>query len=403
MELSQAIILAGGFGTRLQSIVKEVPKPMADISGKPFLVHLLSNLQNQGFKKIIISVGYLKEKIINFFGNSYLGMEISYAIETNPLGTGGAIVNSLNYINKNEPVFIINGDSFLNIDYKKMFKNHREDFSMVLRKMSNCSRYGVIEIDDNLYVKKFIEKSDQNISGLINAGIYLINPKIFNQFSLPEKFSFEIDFLVKNINKLKIYSFLSEDYFIDIGIPEDYQKAQIELPKIIKNKALILDRDGVINIDYGYVHKKENFKFIDGIFEICRKAKELGYLIIITTNQAGIAKGLYSEQDFLNLTYWMEQEFSKENIQISKTYYCPYHVDSKIEKYQQDSFDRKPNPGMILKAIDQFNLDKEKCLMIGDKETDMIASKKAGVDFILFQENQYDAVIKQKIFTKLLY
>ena len=98
----------------------------------------------------------------------------------------------------------------------------------------------------------------------------------------------------------------------------------------------------------------------------------------------------------------MEQEFFKEDIQISKTYYCPYHVDSKIEKYQQDSFDRKPNPGMILKAIDQFNLDREKCLMIGDKETDMIASKKAGVDFMLFQKDHYDTIIKEKIFTKLL-
>ena len=116
----QAIILAGGFGTRLQQVVKDVPKPMADISGKPFLAHLLTNLQNQGFKKIVISVGYLKEKISEYFGDSYLGMEIFYAVEEKPLGTGGAIINSLKFIDSKKPFVVLNGDTFLQVNYKKV-------------------------------------------------------------------------------------------------------------------------------------------------------------------------------------------------------------------------------------------------------------------------------------------
>ena len=145
------------------------------------------------------------------------------------------------------------------------------------------------------------------------------------------------------------------------------------------NKALFLDRDGVINIDHGHVFEKEKFHFIDGIFELCKKAQELGYLIIVITNQAGIAKALYSEEQFLELTKWMENEFIKRDIKITKTFYCPYHIEAKIEKYRRDSEDRKPNPGMLLKAIEEFNIDPKKSIMIGDKESDMEAAMRADI------------------------
>lgn len=385
----QAIILAGGFGTRLQEVVKDVPKPLADISGKPFLCYLLQHLKNCGIENVVISVGYLQEKIIEYFGNNYLGINIVYAKESKPLGTGGAIKNSLKFIDKKKPIIVINGDTFLQINYQKLLAFHQEkksQFTMVLREVDECSRYGRV-IANSDRVVSFEEKNFTKNRGLINGGIYVLNEKIFANF-LAENFSFEKDFLMERLQDLQPKGFIADEYFIDIGIPEDYAKAQNELPKLLKkNKALFLDRDGVINIDHGHVFEIEKFHFIDGIFELCKRAQDLGYLLIVVTNQAGIAKGFYSEEQFLELTKWMENEFQKRGIKISKTFYCPFHREAKIEKYRQDSFDRKPNPGMILKAIEEFNVDPKKSLMIGNKESDIQAAEVAKIGFKFLLQN----------------
>lgn len=386
----QAIILAGGFGSRLQTVVSNVPKPMAEIDGRPFLFYLVSKLHKHKFKKIIFSVHYLKEKIIDYFGNNFFGIEIEYAIEENPLGTGGAILNCWQYIDSNQPVFIFNGDSFLDADLTKMLDLHLQknaNFTISLKSMHKPYRYGLVEFNKNGLVTNFKEKSTEVENGYINSGIYILNPKILKTFDLPHKFSFETDFMCKYFNKISLNIFESDDYFIDIGIPEDYLKAQTEIPIITKNKALFLDRDGVINYDYGHVGKIENFKFIKEIFDICRSAQDNGFILIIITNQAGIAKGFYSEDDFKNLTTWMENKFLEQNIKITKVYYCPYHKDAVISKYKIDSFDRKPKPGMILKAIKEYNIDPTKSVFIGDKNTDEEASNNAGVEkFIRFVE-----------------
>ncbi len=378
----QAIILAGGFGTRLQSVVKDVPKPMAPINCLPFLAYIFTYLKKYNATDVILSVGYLNEKIVEYFGDSYLGISIKYAFETEPLGTGGAILNSLKLVDSKKPLIVLNGDTFLEIDYKKLLDFHnssKSKLTMVLRSLEDCSRYGSVIINEDSVVTDFVEKSVLSSSGFINGGIYVLSPEIFSQYNLPKKFSFEQDFLCKYISKISPFGFISNDYFIDIGIPEDYRKAIIDLPKIIKNKALFLDRDGVINIDYGHVHKIADFHFIEGIFELCIRAQEKCYLIIIVTNQAGIAKGYYSEEQFLDLTEWMEKEFRERGITIAKTYYCPYHVESVTEKYRKDSFDRKPNPGMLMKAIDDFNLDSNESILIGDKESDIEAAKSAKI------------------------
>ena len=151
-----------------------------------------------------------------------------------------------------------------------------------------------------------------------------------------------------------------------------------------QNKALFLDRDGVINVNYGYVFEVKKFEFVEGIFELCRRAQELGYLIIVATNQSGIARDFYSEEKFLELTKWMESEFLKQGVKITKTFYCPHHLEAKIEKYRHDSFDRKPHPGMLLKAIEEFNIDPKKSLMIGDRDVDMMAAKAAGIGLKIF-------------------
>jgi D-glycero-D-manno-heptose 1,7-bisphosphate phosphatase len=147
--------------------------------------------------------------------------------------------------------------------------------------------------------------------------------------------------------------------------------------------ALFLDRDGVINVNYGYVHQKKDFVFIDGIFDLVHEANKLGYLVVVITNQAGIGRGFYSENDFLELTEWMKQEFMIRNAKIDAVYYCPHHPIEGIGKYKKDCGCRKPKPGMFLRAINELSLDTHNSIMIGDNESDLLSSQSAGVNYNL--------------------
>lgn len=155
------------------------------------------------------------------------------------------------------------------------------------------------------------------------------------------------------------------------------------------NKAVFLDRDGVINADTGYVHKPEDFRFSDGIFAFCRAAREAGYLLVVVTNQAGIARGYYTEEDFRKLTDWMLARFSERGVEIAAVYACPCHPEHGTGAYKRDSFDRKPNPGMILKARDAFDIDLSQSVLIGDKNSDIEAGRGAGVGRLFFLRGKY--------------
>lgn len=230
----QAIILAGGFGTRLRKVVDGVPKPMAPVGSKPFLAYLLNYLAGYGVTKVVLSVGYLHEQIVDYFGNSYAGMEVEYSIETIPLGTGGAIREALSNIHDG-PVLVLNGDTFFNIDYGNMVAKYRisnTGMVMALKTMSDCSRYGKVEIVDGVVVA-FHEKQGE-VAGLINSGVYLISPDIFSGYDLPQVFSFERDFLYPFTSVIKPVAKIADGYFIDIGVPEDYLRAQEELGKYIQ-------------------------------------------------------------------------------------------------------------------------------------------------------------------------
>jgi len=220
--LKEAIILAGGLGTRLRSVVNDVPKPMAPINNKPFLEYILEFLNEQGFNRIILSVGYKWEDIKNYFGDGFKNIELIYNIEKEQLGTGGAIKDSLKYAD-NEKVYVLNGDTFFDIDLSKM-KLEDSLIEIVLKEMKDFNRYGVVEIDANGYIQNFKEKAYYK-QGVINGGIYLLNKRIFDNFDLPKKFSFE-EFLESNFKNLKAKGKIFDGYFIDIGIPEDYEKAK---------------------------------------------------------------------------------------------------------------------------------------------------------------------------------
>jgi len=226
----EAIVLAGGLGTRLQSVVSDVPKPMAPIGDKPFLEYIFAYLKRNNITRIILSVGYKWETIKDYFGDSYDEIELVYSVETEPLGTGGAIKKAISYVKEKE-VYIINGDTFFDVNLADLKLSDNSKIKLSLKKMYDFNRYGCVEYDQTGLVTNFSEKSHRE-EGSINGGIYLAVTDIFDAFNMEEKFSFE-KFMEDNFKQLHIGTEVFNNYFIDIGIPDDYARAQVELKKFL--------------------------------------------------------------------------------------------------------------------------------------------------------------------------
>lgn len=221
----EAIVLAGGQGTRLKGVISDIPKPMAPIGKRPFLEILFDQLIENKITNVVLSVGYKWEVIKNYFGENYKSLSIKYAIEDTPLGTGGGIKMASELINDDEFI-IINGDTFFDINFSEFYDFHKQnnaDLSICLKELSNFNRYGSVELNSNNKITHFKEKQPIT-KGYINGGIYIVKKIILSKIS-QKKFSFEKDIMELMINKLNILGFKANNYFIDIGIPNDYQKA----------------------------------------------------------------------------------------------------------------------------------------------------------------------------------
>lgn len=230
MFTNEAIILAGGMGTRLKGVVDDVPKVMAPVNGRPFLEYVLDYLGDYLLEHVVLSVGYKKEVIMEHFGSAYNELRISYAIEEEPLGTGGGMKHAFHQI-EGRKAFVFNGDTLFRINLIRLFDFHQirqAEVTMVLREVEDVSRYGAVELDAEKKVTGFYEKDNVQGTGLINGGVYLINKRFLNKHPFPSAFSFEKECLEPLAGNEKIYGLLCKQYFIDIGIPEDYQKAQHE-------------------------------------------------------------------------------------------------------------------------------------------------------------------------------
>jgi D-glycero-alpha-D-manno-heptose 1-phosphate guanylyltransferase len=234
-EAYEAIILAGGLGTRLREVVSGLPKCMAPVNGKPFLHYVLEHLRSQDVNSFIFSLGY-KSEVIEDYGRSemldvrFSNCDVRFTIEQEPLGTGGAIKLACDHATR-ENVIVVNGDTLFSFEASALMSFHKmneADCTLSLKPMEYFSRYGAVELNDDYAITSFKEKQHFD-KGLINGGVYALNVNSFLKEALPEKFSFEKDYLEKFVGKRRFFGVTQDKYFIDIGIPEDYQRAQQEL------------------------------------------------------------------------------------------------------------------------------------------------------------------------------
>lgn len=372
--MREAIILAGGFGTRLAHIVSDVPKPMAPVCGRPFLRFILDDLQKKGIERVVLAVGYKQDVIRDYFGASYRGMEILYSAENEPLLTGGAIKQAMGLC-REEQVLVVNGDTYFDVELptlERAAKDHPGSIVLAAKRMYDFDRYGTLRLSGDR-VTEFCEKAPCR-DGLINGGVYVLPAEIFNEIGL-SKFSFETQVLEPLAQTGRVFAVENSGYFIDIGVPEDYAAAQETLKDLARpNKAAFFDRDGTINVDVHYLHRPEDLRFIDGMPQFIKKWNDWGYKVIVVTNQAGIARGYYTEEDMRALHRYMNERLAEYGAHIDAFYFCPHHPD-----FTGPCHCRKPEPGMIEAAIREFDLDPAQCILFGDQPWDVEAANACGI------------------------
>lgn len=379
--MTQAIILAGGLGTRLRSAVPDLPKCLAPVAGRPFLFYVINYLRSQGINNFIFSLGYKHEMITGYLEKDFATLAYKTVVEEEPLGTGGAI--RLAAAQAQAPQLVVtNGDTLFRADIPAMLQLHKQNnaaCTLALKPMQDFDRYGVVEISEEGRITAFKEKQ-QYKQGTINGGLYVIDREALLA-DLPEKFSFEKDFLEAKYADGQFYGLAQDHYFIDIGIPEDYNQAQkdlarpaITLKDIDKSWTLFMDRDGVFNHDKvgSYVFHPDEFVFYDGALDATRIIHEKFGRVIVTTNQRGVGRGLMTLEDLKTVNDKLQRIVKENGGQID-------HVYSATAMSNFDPI-RKPNPGMAFLAKQDFpDIDLSKTIMIGNNPSDMQFGRHAGL------------------------
>lgn len=382
---NQALFLVGGKGTRLGEITKATPKPLLEIEpGFRFLDLLILEAARHGFDDIILLAGHLSDQVKAIYhGSEVLGARIEVIREPEPQGTGGALRYAAPRLA--DHFLMANGDSYFDVNLRALAKPPLTGMGrLALRRVDDVSRYGLVDLDASGHITAFHEKDPSRTgSGLINGGIYYLSNSIMELIGGP--CSIERDIFPKLAANRELEGTPFDGYFLDIGLPETYEQAQRELTDRQTRPCAFLDRDGVLNIDHGYTHKPDDLQWVEGAPEAVRRLNEAGYLVIVVTNQAGVARGLYTEEDVKTFHHAMNMELAARGAHIDAFYYCPYHPEAANPDYHSINHpDRKPNPGMLVKALKDWRIDSSKSFLIGDKDSDLQAAATAGIRGVLY-------------------
>jgi D-glycero-D-manno-heptose 1,7-bisphosphate phosphatase len=391
--LSQAVFLVGGLGTRLKDRTRATPKPLLDVGGRPFLEYLLDEAARQSFTDILLLAGHFGDQVQSHYdGRKWRGAQIRVLCEPEPLGTGGALHFALPHL---APQFLLaNGDSFFDINLRALAAHLPEDGAVMALRNVAGDRYGRVKLEGDRVAS--FHAPQESVTGLINGGVYALSRSVIE--AMPEgKISLESDIFPSLATRGGIRGLEFDGYFIDIGVPEDLERAQNELPRRVRRPAVFFDRDGVLNRDIGYLHRPEQFEWLKGAKAAVRLCNDAGYFVFVVTNQAGVARGYYEENDVEKLHAWMRMELAPLGAHIDAFEFCPHHLDGVRPEYRRACRRRKPQPGMILDLLAAWPANKEASFLIGNTQSDLDAAMAAGIAAHLYEGGDLAAFVAARL------
>ena len=412
----KAVFMAGGRGTRISSVASDIPKPMIKIQGKPILEHEIECLKKQRYRDIIITVSYLGNIIVDYFGDGSgisqatgepFGVKIQYYFEEQPLGNAGALLKLRDQLD--DDFLLLNADVLFDIDIERMLQAHKSIGALAtILTHPNSHPYdsGLIVSDSRNIVTKWLAKEDlrpKYYKNRVNAGIHIISPKVLDDLSITAEMigkpgkdgktvtlDLDRDILRPLAGTGKLCCYDSTEYVRDMGTPErykavckDYESGLVTGRNLSqKQKAIFLDRDGTINKYVGFLRNIDDFELIDGVSKAMARINQSQFLSVVITNQPVIARGEVTEAELYEIHNKMETLLGNKGAYVDDIYYCPHHphkgYDGEVKALKIDCDCRKPKPGMLLRAAKEHNIDLSCSWMIGDSENDILAGKAAG-------------------------
>lgn len=410
----KTVIMAGGKGTRISSVASDIPKPMIKIEGKPVLEHEIECLRDQGFTDLIITVSHLGHIIMDYFGDGSgvspttgkpFGVKIEYYVEKEPLGNAGALFRIKEKLT--EDFLLLNADAIFDVDFNRFVAFHKSHGGLAtLFTHPNSHPYdsGLVFADEKGTVTQWLSKEDirpQYYRNRVNAGLHVLSPGILDVEITTPKIDLDRQLLKPLAGSGNMFCYDSPEYVKDMGTPEryasvckDFKEGRVKAKNLQnKQKAIFLDRDGTLNKYVGFLRDIDTFELLPDVCDAVKKINEFGYLAIVITNQPVIARGEVTKDQLQEIHNKMETLLGQQGAYLDAIYYCPHHphkgYEGEIPELKIECDCRKPKPGMLLQAAEDFNIDLGQSWMIGDGENDVLAGKSAGCRTALLGEGEY--------------
>ncbi len=414
----KAVIMAGGRGTRISSIARDIPKPMIKIAGKPVLEHEIACLKDQGFTDLIVTVSHLGDVIMDYFGDGSgvspvtgepFGVKIEYFVEKEPLGNAGALFHLKDKLT--EDFLLLNADALFDVDFNRFVSFHKEKGGLVtLFTHPNSHPYdsGLILADENGAVEQWLTKEDvrpEYYRNRVNAGLHVLSPKVLDAEITTAKVDLDRQLLKPLAGTGKMFCYDSPEYVKDMGTPEryeavcrDFEEGKVQARNLRNpQKAVFLDRDGTINRYVGFLRKEEEFELLPDVSKAIGKINASGYLAVIVTNQPVIARGEVTVPMLQRIHNKMETLLGYEGVYVDAIYYCPHHPHKgyagEVAELKFDCSCRKPKPGMLIQAAQELNIDLAQSWMVGDSENDILAGIAAGCKTALISDGAFGQTV----------